>query len=167
MLLKTDASSCENKRWKEKLAAGLGQLMFVVVEARTRGQLHVVCWTLRHPCGGIVSKTFLAELTGKQWLKGGGVGGEVPKSLVSMGTQRERSPGTCRSLMAASHAKFSPITKSLCFYKPARGRRTTVTEDGAVCTYGCVLSRSKYKFSLQQKKLKTASVPFPSCQTCC
>lgn len=69
--------------------------------------------------------------------------------------------------MASAHAKFSRTIESLWFNKLACVRRTTIVEGGSVRVYVCVLSCSKYKHSLQWKKLKTLSLPFPSPQTCC
>jgi len=48
-----DDSSIENRTWKEKLAAGLSQLMFIVVEARITGELYLLCRMLCEPWGGI------------------------------------------------------------------------------------------------------------------
>lgn len=55
-----DDSSIENRRrWKEKLATGLGRLMFILVEARATGELYLLCWMLCEPWGGIVFNAFL------------------------------------------------------------------------------------------------------------
>ena len=65
-----DDSSMENRRrWKEKLAAGLGQLMFIMVEARTTGELYLLCWMLCEPWGGIVFNTFFDEFIGEALAK--------------------------------------------------------------------------------------------------
>lgn len=62
----------ENKRrWKEELAAGLGQLMFIMVEARTTEELYLLCWVLCELWAGIGFNTFFREFVGeaatKRW----------------------------------------------------------------------------------------------------
>lgn len=54
-----DDLSIENRRrWKEKLVARLSQLMFIMMEARTTGELYLLCWMLCEPWGGIVFNNF-------------------------------------------------------------------------------------------------------------
>lgn len=116
----------ENKRrWKEELAAGLGQLMFIMVEARTTEELYLLCWVLCELWAGIGFNTFFVSLLGKRQPKGGAVGGQRLKSFVSFSTERE--PRKLLESGVSARAKIGHTIKSLWCV-----RRTPVTEGGPV-----------------------------------
>lgn len=101
----------ENRRWKEKLAAGLGQLMFIMVEARTTEELYLLCWV--SPGLVLVLILLFVSSLGKRQQKGGAVGGQRLKSFVSMGTEREprkllQSDGFC-SCKDPSHNQVTVV----------------------------------------------------------